>query len=193
LLASAGVAGVAIGLAAQNIVRDVLNGVLILVEDQFNVGDTVKVSGVSGVVESMTLRRTNLRDIDGTLHIIPNSQILQVSNQSVGATVATVNVSLDYATDPDKAMAMLRQIAEELVASPEYAPVVKEPPQVLGLEAVKGSELVFAVSFTTQATKQFALLREFRRRVRLQAEADGIHPGDAHGLFRTVLGERTEK
>ncbi len=94
LLASAGVAGVAIGLAAQNIVKDVLNGILILVEDQFNVGDTVRVAGVAGVVEAMTLRKTTVRDADGTLYVIPNSQIATVANQSVGYSVATVNVSV---------------------------------------------------------------------------------------------------
>jgi small conductance mechanosensitive channel len=186
------VAGVAIGLAAQNIVRDVLNGVLILIEDQFNVGDQVRVSGVSGVIETMTLRRTCLRDADGTLHIIPNSQILQVSNQSVGTTVAQINVSLDYSTDPDQAMAMLRGVVESLAADESYASVLKEPPQVLGLEAVRGTELLFSVTFKTQATKQYDLLREFRRRVRLQAEADHLLPGDPNGLFRTVL-DRPQK
>ncbi len=84
LLASAGVAGVAIGLAAQTIVKDVINGILIIVEDQFNVGDTVKLAGLSGVVESMTLRKTTVRDADGSLYVIPNSQITTVANLSVG-------------------------------------------------------------------------------------------------------------
>ncbi len=81
LLASAGIAGVAIGLAAQNIVRDMLNGILILLEDQFNVGESVTVAGVTGVVESMTLRKTTLRDNDGTLYVVPNSQITTVANR----------------------------------------------------------------------------------------------------------------
>ena len=94
LLASAGVAGVAIGLAAQNIVRDMLNGLLILIEDQFNVGETAKIAGVSGVVETMTLRKTTVRDGDGTLYVVPNSQITTVANLS-DYSVATVNVSVD--------------------------------------------------------------------------------------------------
>ena len=95
LLASAGVAGVAIGLAAQNIVKDVLNGVLILIEDQFDVGDTVRLAGLAGTVEAMTLRKTLVRDGDGTLYVIPNSQITTVANQSIGYSVATINVSVD--------------------------------------------------------------------------------------------------
>ena len=82
LLASAGIAGVAIGLAAQNIVRDMFNGILILVEGQFNVGDTVRLAGLSGTVEAMTLRKTTVRDGDGTLYVIPNSQITTVANLS---------------------------------------------------------------------------------------------------------------
>ncbi len=111
LLASAGVAGVAIGLAAQNIVRDMLNGTLILLEDQFNVGDTIKIAGASGVVESMTLRKTTLRDGDGTLYVIPNSQITTVANLSIDYSVATVNVSVDFSAHPDKVMELLKNIA----------------------------------------------------------------------------------
>jgi small conductance mechanosensitive channel len=84
---------------------------------------------------------------------------------------------------------MLRGIAAELAADEEFAPVLKAPPAVLGLDAVKGTELVFAVSFQTRANQQYALLREFRRRVRLAVAAEGMLPGDANGLFRTVLGQ----
>ncbi|MGA8531423.1 MAG: mechanosensitive ion channel domain-containing protein, partial [Acidobacteriaceae bacterium] len=95
LLTSAGVAGVAIGLAAQNIVKDCFNGFLILVEDQFNVGDVVTIAGVTGTVEVMTLRRTQLRGGDGTLFIVPNSQITTVANVTRDYTLATIQVSVD--------------------------------------------------------------------------------------------------
>ena len=91
LLALAGIAGVAIGLAAQNIVKDMLNGTLILVEDQFNVGDVVTVAGLTGTVEAMTLRKTTIRGGDGTLFVVPNSQITTVANQSADFSVATIN------------------------------------------------------------------------------------------------------
>ena len=102
LLASAGIAGIAIGLAAQNIVKDMLNGILILIEDQFNVGDTVRLAGLAGTVEAMTLRKTTVRDGDGTLYVIPNSQITTVANLSIGYSVATVNVSVDFSANPDE-------------------------------------------------------------------------------------------
>ncbi|MGA3161233.1 MAG: mechanosensitive ion channel family protein [Terracidiphilus sp.] len=184
LLASAGIAGVAIGLAAQNIVRDMLNGMLILVEDQFNVGDTVRLAGVTGTVEAMTLRKSSVRDADGTLYIIPNSQITTVANLSVGYSVATVNVSVDFSANPDKVLEMLKGIAMEIRSSEEFREVFVADPQILGVDAIKGSELIFPVVFKTLATKQYAPVREFRRRVRLALEKQGLLPGDPNRIYK---------
>lgn len=183
LLASAGVAGVAIGLAAQNIVRDMLNGIMILLEDQFNVGDTIKIAGVAGVVESMTLRKTILRDGDGTLYVVPNSQITTVANQSVDYSVATVNISVDFSAHPDKVTDLLKQIAMDVRNSEEFKDVFISDPQVLGVDAVKGSELIFPVVFKTRATQQYAPVREFKRRVRLALEENQMLPGDPYRIY----------
>jgi Small-conductance mechanosensitive channel len=188
LLASAGVAGVAIGLAAQTIVKDVLNGILILTEDQFNVGDTVKLAGLTGVVESMTLRKTTVRDADGTLYVIPNSQITTVANQSAGFSVATVNVSVDFSADPDKVLKLLTQIANDIRTSEEFSSVMVADPQILGVDAIKGSELIFPVLFKTLATKQYGPIREFRRRVRLALEQNHLMPGNPYRVFTTYQG-----
>src|SRR5271163_2699621 len=120
LITSAGVAGVAIGLAAQTIVKDCLNGMLILIEDQFNVGDVVRLAGLSGTVESMSLRTTELRDGDGTLYTIPNSQITTVANLTRDYSVATINVSVDFSADPDKVMAVLQDAAMSVRNDPAY-------------------------------------------------------------------------
>ena len=183
LLASAGVAGIAIGLAAQNIVKDMLNGILILVEDQFNVGDTVRVAGVSGVVEAMTLRKTTVRDQDGTLYVIPNSQIGTVANLSIGYSVATVNVSVDFSANPDEVLSLLTSIAMDIRSSEEYRDLFVADPQILGVDAIKGSELIFPVVFKTLATQQYAPVREFRRRVRLALEKHHLLPGDPYRVF----------
>jgi small conductance mechanosensitive channel len=187
LLASAGIAGVAIGLAAQNIVRDVLNGMLILIEDQFNVGDTVRLAGRAGIVESMTLRKTSVRDADGTLYIIPNSQITSVANLSAGYSVATIDVSVDFSANPDKVLELLKGIAMEIRESEEFREVFVADPQILGVEAIKGSELIFPVLFKTLATKQDEPVREFRRRVRLALEEQGLLPGDPNRIFNTFV------
>jgi small conductance mechanosensitive channel len=183
LLASAGIAGVAIGLAAQTLVKDVLNGILILVEDQFNVGDTVKLAGLTGVVETMTLRKTTVRDGDGTLYVVPNSQITTVANLSAGYSVATVNVSVDFSADPDEVQGLLSKIALEVSNSPEFRPVIVADPQILGVDAIKGSELIFPVVFKTVATKQYGPIREFRRRVRLALEENHMLPGNPYRVI----------
>ena len=193
LLASAGVAGVAIGLAAQNIVKDMLNGILILVEDQFNVGDTVRVAGLAGTVESMTLRKTTVRDGDGTLYMIPNSQITTVANQSVGYSVATVNVSVDFSADPDQVMELLTAIAMEIRNSDEFRQVFVDDPQVLGVDAIKGSEMIFPVVFKTLAQKQYGAMREFRRQVRLALEKQHMLPGDPNRVFSTFMTTGTAR
>jgi small conductance mechanosensitive channel len=185
LLASAGVAGIAIGLAAQNIVKDMLNGILILIEDQFNVGDTVRLAGLSGTVEAMTLRRTTVRDVDGTLYVIPNSQITTVANLNAGYSVATVNVSVDFSANPDQVVELLKGIAMDIRTSEEYRDLFVADPQVPGVDAVKGSEVVFPVIFKTLATKQYTPVREFRRRVRLALEEHNMLPGDPNRVFQT--------
>jgi small-conductance mechanosensitive channel len=191
LLASAGVAGVAVGLAAQNIVKDMLNGVLILIEDQFSVGDTVRIAGASGTVETMTLRKTTVRDADGTLYVIPNSQITSVANLSAGYTVATVNVSVDYSANPDQVIELLARIANDLCESEAHKAIFLAEPKVLGVDAIKGSELIFPVVFKTKATKHFEPVREFRRRVRLALEEKNLLPGDPCRVFQSFSATST--
>jgi small conductance mechanosensitive channel len=192
LLASAGVAGIAIGLAAQNIVKDMLNGVMILVEDQFNVGDTVRLAGVSGTVEAMTLRRTTVRDADGTLYVIPNSQIATVANLNAGYSVATVNVSVDFGANPDDVVKLLKSIAMEIRTSEEFRGLFVGDPQVPGVDQVKGSEVIFPVVFKTLATKQYAPVREFRRRVRLALEEQHMLPGDPNRVFHSFADQASD-
>ena len=189
LLASAGIAGVAIGLAAQNIVKDVLNGTLILVEDQFNVGDVVTVAGLTGSVETMTLRKTTVRGGDGTLYVVPNSQITTVANQSADFSVATINVSVDFSADPNKVLDILRSIAADIRTSPDFKDLFVSDPQILGVDAMKGSQLIFPVVFKTKAQKQFAPVREFQRRVRLALEENHMLPGDPMRVFNTFGGK----
>jgi small conductance mechanosensitive channel len=183
LLTSAGIAGVAVGLAAQNIVRDMLNGVLFLIEDQFNVGDTVRLAGLAGTVEEMSLRKTTVRDADGTLYVIPNSQITTVANLSRDYSMATVNVSVDFSANPDQVIEVLKSVVAEVRASAEFGPVIVAEPQILGVEAIKGSELIFPVVFKTLATQQYGALREFRRRLRLALQERHLLPGDPNRVF----------
>jgi small conductance mechanosensitive channel len=189
LLASAGVAGIALGLAAQTIVKDILNGMLIVIEDQFNVGDTVRLTGMTGTVESMSLRRTELRDGDGTLYVVPNSQITTVANLSRDFSVATVNVSVDFSASPDKVVPLLTQIAMDIRNDKTFSDVFLKDPEVLGVDSIAGSQVVYPVVFKTLATKQYGPIREFRRRVRIALEENAMLPGDPNRIFREFAGK----
>lgn len=183
LLTSAGVAGVAIGLAAQNIVKDCFNGFLILIEDQYNVGDVVRIAGLSGTVESMTLRKTQVRDGDGTLYIVPNSQITTVANVTRDFSVATINVSVDYSANPDEVIAVLKDVAMGVRNDPAYRDVFLGDPTLLGVDAIKGSQIIYPMQLKTKANQQWAALRETQRRIRLALGQHGILPGDPMRVY----------
>jgi small conductance mechanosensitive channel len=185
LLASAGIAGVAIGLAAQTIVKDCLNGILILVEDQYNVGDKVRLAGLTGIVESLSLRKTLVRDGDGTLYIIPNSQITTVANLTRDYSVATINVSVDFSADPDKVMALLKEVAMSVRNDPEYKDIFLADPNLLGVDTIKGSQVIYPVQLKTKADKQWAAMRETQRRIRIALAENGMLPGDPLRVYGT--------
>jgi moderate conductance mechanosensitive channel len=182
-LASAGVAGVAIGLAAQTIVKDVLNGILILIEDQYNVGDVVTLAGMTGVVETMTLRKTSVRGFDGTLYIIPNSQVTNVANQTRGFSVTTVNVSVDFSANPDQVIPLLKKIALEVRNEPAYKDIFLADPQVFGVDAIKGTEVIYPIQLRTHARKQYDAIREMQRRIRLALEEHNLLPGSPYRVL----------
>jgi small conductance mechanosensitive channel len=186
LLASAGVAGVAIGLAAQTIVKDMINGMLVLVEGQYNVGDWVTIAGVTGTVDSMSLRKTTVRGGDGTLYLVPNSQITNVANQSRDFTTTTLNISVDFTADPDKVIALLTKISREVREEPAYKNIFLEDPKVLGVDQIKGSEVLYPISVKTLARKQFDALREMQKRIRLALEENNMLPGSP---FRVTGGK----
>jgi small-conductance mechanosensitive channel len=174
LLASAGVVGLAIGFGAQTIVHDVINGMLIVVENQFNIGDMIKADGFTGFVELMTLRRTVLRDGgNGTLYIIPNSQITSVSNFTRDWSSMQINVSVDYREDSSRILQLLQTEAEKIVKEPKFAAV----------DSIKGSEVIYPVIFRTNANMQWELSREFRRRIKQAFLANNILPGDPLRVF----------
>lgn len=189
LLASAGVAGVALGLAAQTIVKDCLNGVLILVENQYSIGDVVRIAGLSGTVEVMSLRKTQVRDGDGTLYIIPNSQITTVANLTRDFSLATINVSVDYSADPDKVLALLKNVAMGVRNDPAYKDVFLADPTLLGVDAIKGSQVIYPLQLRTKANQQWAALRETQRRIRIALAENGMLPGDPLRVFTSGGGE----
>jgi small-conductance mechanosensitive channel len=183
LLASAGVAGVAIGLACQTVVKDCLNGMLVLLEDQYNVGDVVKLAGLSGQVEAMSLRKTTLRDGDGTLYIIPNSQITTVANMTRDYSIATINVDVDFSADPDEVISVLRNTALGVRNDPEFKDAFLADPTLLGVDSVKGSQVTYPILLKTKANQQWGAKRELQRRVKLALMEHHMLPGDPLRVF----------
>ena len=178
LLASAGVAGIAIGFGAQTLVKDFINGFFILAENQYDIGDTVKIAGVQGVVENMTLRKTVLRDADGTVHTVPSSDIQVVSNLTRDWTQVNLQVSVAYAVDSDKVIGLLKQVGDDLAHDPAFAGMIVATPEVPGVDKVSGNSVEYLMTVKTAPGSQYAVKRELQRRIKAAFEKNGIEPGD---------------
>src|SRR5271165_5413583 len=183
LLASAGIVGLAIGFGAQTLVRDFINGFLILVENQYDIGDTVSIAGVQGVVEAMTLRRTVLRNDNGTLHTVPSSEIKVVSNLTRDWTQLPIHVSVAYGADSDRVIQLLNEIAEEAANDPKYADKIVAKPEVPGIDKVSGGEVDYLLLVKTKPGAQFAVSRELRRRIKASFEKNKIEPGNPNRVY----------
>lgn len=183
LLASAGILGVGIGLGAQSIFKDMLNGIFILLEDQYNVGEVVSIAGLKGTVEDLSLRSTRLRDGDGTLYVIPNSQIATVANQSRDFSVAQLSVSVDASANPDRVVDILRELAESVRRDSAFKDIVISDPDVLGVNEIRGREVIYPVNIRVRANQRDGVLRELRRRIILAFEKEGIPLGISSNML----------
>jgi small-conductance mechanosensitive channel len=186
LLASAGIAGLAIGFGAQTLVKDFINGFFVLLEDQYNIGDGVRLAGVKGTVEDMSLRRTVLRDDDGTVHVIPNSQVQIVSNMTRDWSQIALQVSVAYGEPSDKIIELLKQVGEEIRHDPQFADDIVADIQVPGIDRVGNGEAEYLVLVKTRPRKQFAVTREFRRRIKECFEKNKIQAGLPGRVFVTA-------
>ena len=183
LLASAGVAGLAIGFGAQTLVKDVVTGFFILVENQYEVGDTIKIADRTGVVELMSLRRTILRDANGSLHIVPNSSIAVVTNFTRDWTQVAMHVSVAYNEPSEKITGLLRQVGTEIFEDPEYKNLIVATPEVPGIEKVSGTEVDYLMLVKTLPGKQYAVSRELRRRIKECFQKNNVQPGGVSHVY----------
>ena len=183
LLASAGIVGLAIGFGAQTLVRDFINGFLILVENQYDIGDTIKIAGVQGTVETMTLRRTVLRDDNGALHTVPSSEIKVVSNLTRDWTQVPLHISVAYGADSDRVIQLLNEVGEEVASDPNFADKIVAKPEVPGIDKVSGGEVDYLMLVKTRPGSQFAVSRELRRRIKACFEKNKIEPGNPNRVY----------
>lgn len=166
LLASAGIAGLAIGFGAQTLVKDFINGFFILLENQYDIGDSVRIAGVKGVVEAMSLRHTTLRDDDGTVHTVPNSQITIVSNTTRDWSQLALKVVVAYSEPSERIVKLLQEVGEEVRHDPNFADDIVGEIQVPGIDRVGNGEAEYLMLVKTRPNKQYAVSRELRRRIK---------------------------
>lgn len=174
LLAGAGLVGVAVSLASQNLIKDAINGFLIILEDQYALGDVISVGTVGGLVENLNLRMTQVRDAEGRLITIPNSEIKIVANLSSRWSRADLTIPVDYQTDIDKALNLIKKVALDMDNDPEWQHKIVETPQVLGIDNFGDRGLLIRVWIKTQPLKQWDVAREFRRRLKIAFDHAGI-------------------
>ena len=174
LLASVGVAGLAISLGAQSLIKDLIGGVLIIIENQYAVGDFITVGDASGEVERITLRTTRIRGRDGEMHIVPNGEVRVLANQTKGWSRAVVQVGVAYEEDLERALNVLRASAEAFAQDPAWGTSLLEPPQVLGPMSLGDSTVAVRVEVKTEPGKQWEIGRELRRCILADCEREGV-------------------
>ncbi|MEA2546949.1 MAG: moderate conductance mechanosensitive channel [Chloroflexota bacterium] len=162
-VAGLGVVGIAVGFGAQSLVRDYLNGALILAENQYSKGDVVSIAGVSGAVEDFSLRRTTLRDLDGVVHTVPNGEIKVASNRTRTWARINQNVTVAFGTDIDKAIEVVDELGKAMAADPIWKRRILEPPRVERVESIDERGVTLKILGTVRASEQWAAGGEFRK------------------------------
>ncbi|MDH4172098.1 MAG: mechanosensitive ion channel family protein [Acidimicrobiia bacterium] len=174
LLAGAGIAGIAFGFGAQSLVKDFLSGMFIVFEDQYGVGDNVDLGEASGQVERVSLRTTRIRDVEGTLWVVPNGEIRRVANHSQLWARTVLDIEVDYSTDIDAAIEVIQQTAIALWEDQAEATTILESPEVWGVQSLAESAVVIRLAVKTEPSEQWTTARELRRRIKIAFEQSGI-------------------
>ncbi len=191
MLASAGIAGLAIGFGAQTLVHDFINGFFILLENQYDIGDTVRIAGVKGVVESMNLRHTVLRDDDGTVHFVPNSAIQIVSNTTRDWSQLALRVTVAYSEPSEKVVRLLREVGDEMRQDTAFAEDIVGAIDVPGIERVGNGEAEYLILVKTRPNKHFGVSRELRRRIKECFEKNNVQAAGPGRIY--VVDQGTGK
>lgn len=174
LIAGAGIVGLAIGFGAQELVRDVISGFFMLLEDHIRAGDVAIVNGTGGLVQSIGLRTTVLRDLSGVVHVFQNGKISSLSNMTKEWSAMVFDIGVAYKEDTDSVVAVMKEVAAGLQADPEYADKILEPLEVFGVDQFGDSAVVIKARIKTRPIEQWAVGREYRRRLKYAFDKRGI-------------------
>ncbi|MBI2853471.1 MAG: mechanosensitive ion channel family protein [Chloroflexi bacterium] len=173
-LAGFGVVGVAVGFGAQGLVKDIIAGLFIIMEGQYHVGDVVKIADVTGLVENMNLRRTVLRDFDGTVHHVPNGEIKVASNLTKEYSRVNVNIGVSYNANLDRAIAVINQVGAEMAKDPIWGPAIIKAPQVARIDSLGASSVDIKVVGDTKPMRQWDITGQLLKRVKEAFDVEGI-------------------
>lgn len=174
LIASAGIAGLAIGFGAQSVIKDTLHGFFILFENQYGVGDVIRVNNFSGTVEEISLRRTVMRAVNGAVVIVPNGEVMTVENLSKGWSRAVIDIETVASEDDTKVAEVLKGVLAGLQDDPELGQYILEPPQFVGITAISLTGVTFRVMIKTEPLQQWSIERDLRVRIRRAFRENGI-------------------
>jgi small conductance mechanosensitive channel len=174
VLAGFGIVGVAVGFGAQYLIRDLIAGIFIILENQYRVGDVVKVADIVGLVENITLRKTVLRDLDGIVHHVPNGEIKTASNYTRHFSRVNLNISVGYGTDLDQAISVINRVGKELAEDEKWRKVIKSPPQALRVDNLGDSGIDIKILGDVKPMEQWAVMGELRLRLKKAFDAEGI-------------------
>ena len=174
ILAGAGIVGLAVGFGAQNLVRDVINGFFMILENQVRIGDVAVVNGTGGLVEAISYRTITLRDLSGTVHIFPNGTVTTLANMTKGWSGYVLDIGVAYKEDTDRVSNVMKEVAKELQNDPELGPKILEPIEILGVDKFGESEVVIKARLKTLPIQQWAVGREYRRRLKKAFDEKGI-------------------
>jgi small conductance mechanosensitive channel len=202
ILAGAGVVGVAVGFGAQSLVRDLIGGLFLLVENQIRVNDVAVINGVSGLVEEINLRTTVLRSLDGTVHVFPNGTINSLANMTRGYSYYVFSLNVTYEEDTDRVVEALKAVAAEMIQEKDYQKKILEPLEVFGVDQFAPSSIVIKARIKTAPMEQWTVGREMNRRIKKRFDELGIvmpfpqqtvHFGDTALPLRVRLDEMTRE
>lgn len=192
LLAGVGILGLAVGFGAQSLVKDVISGLFILLDNQYCKGDVVTIAGTSGLVEDVGLRRTVLRDLDGIVHYIPNGEISVASNFTQEYSRVNMNVGISYSEDLDHVMQVINRVGEEMAADPEWGEFILTPPKVLRVDSFGESGIEIKIVGDTKPIKQWDVMGELRRRLKKAFDEEGIEIPYPHLVVVTRGAKATD-
>lgn len=174
LLAAAGVAGIAFGFGGQYLIRDLISGLFIIMENQYRIGDVVCFDTTCGLVEDISLRMTTLRDLDGVVHHVPHGEVKQVSNLSKNFSRVNLNVGIAYNSDLEQVISVVNRVGKELAEDPDWKDMIIAPPQFLRVDDFGDSAVVIKILGDTQPIKQWDVTGELRKRLKIAFDKEGI-------------------